>query len=134
MIRLIATASFILTAATAADSASDSAEYLLRKGVDEYDSLLLKQAVVLSRQSRPPGKYLFTATCLWRIQIIKYVADDKKGTVLYGTQALATLDSAERNNEDRYFVEARRAYVNQLMAGVGITARYSAPALRKILG
>ena len=120
VIRLFTTALFILTAVAAVDSASDSADYLFRKGANEYDSLLLKKAVVLARHNRLPEKYLFIATCLWRIQIIKYVDDDKKGITFYGKQALTILDSAERNNEERYFVEARRAFVNQPLAGLGI--------------
>jgi hypothetical protein len=100
---------------------SDSTLKIFRNGVVAYDSVLIKQAYFRAEQEHPRGEFLFKATCLWRIQVIKFVDGDTKGVAQYGARALDLLDSAQKNAEAPYFIQARSAYVCQLLAGLGIT-------------
>jgi hypothetical protein len=97
-------------------AATDSTILLFERGIAAWDSTLLKAALSQSISETPRSDFLFKATCLWRLQILSYVGDDKKGTIHHGKQALDLLDSAARHNEDAYFINARRTYVTQLLA------------------
>jgi hypothetical protein len=99
-----------------AHAAADSTRILFKQGIAEWDSTLLKAALSRSISITPGSDFLFKATCLWRLQIISYVNDDKKATINHGKQALELLDSAARHNEDPYLINARRTYVTQLLA------------------
>jgi tetratricopeptide (TPR) repeat protein len=101
-------------------AASDSAAILFQQGIAAYDSVLVKKALDRSFREEPQSGFLFKATCLWRIQIINYVAGDKKGMIAYGARSLDLLDSAKKRDEDPYLINARRANICGLLAGTGI--------------
>jgi tetratricopeptide (TPR) repeat protein len=101
-------------------AANDTASVLLQKGIESWDSTLLKSALARSCAENPASDYLFKATCLWRLQIIAYLNGDKKGTIHHGKSALDILDTAARKSEDAYLTYARRAYVSQLLAGTSL--------------
>ena len=99
---------------------TDSSRILFEQGIADWDSVPIKSAFMRSIKENPDRDFLFKATCLWRLQIITYAGDDKKGTIRYGKQALELLDSAERHGEDTYLINARRTYVNQLLASTSL--------------
>jgi len=107
-------------------SVSQAAQSLFEKGITSYDTLLLKKAFDQAVDGNGRPDFLFKATCLWRIQIVKFVLADKKGAVLQGKRALVFLDSAENNGADSFAVASIRAFTTQLLAGTSLAngARY----------
>jgi tetratricopeptide (TPR) repeat protein len=105
---------------TAGYGISDSAMLLFEKGIVAYDTVLIRRALRAAGARHPNAEFLFKATCVWRIQIVAFIGDNKKGTVRYGKQALDLLDKAEQKGEDPYLINARRAFVTQLLAGTGL--------------
>jgi hypothetical protein len=105
---------------TGSHAATDSTAALFEQGIAAWDSTLLRKAFVQSAIETPRSDFLFKATCLWRLQIISYVNDDKKATIHHGKQALELLDSAAGYNENAYLINARRTYVTQLLAGTSL--------------
>jgi tetratricopeptide (TPR) repeat protein len=101
-------------------AAGDSTVALFQKGVKTWDSATLKNALAESEKENPGSDYLFKATCLWRMQIITFLSNDKRGVIRLGQRALDLLDSAIQKKEDDYLVTARRAYVSQLLAGTSL--------------
>jgi len=121
MKRMIMQCFIPIIAAVAALSAEVSApQGLLLRGAASYDSTLLKEAIRIENGNGGEKSRLFLATCTWRLQLIAFATDDKKGVVRYGLQALALLDSAEIEGEDAFSVNVIRAYVNQLISGTGV--------------
>lgn len=98
-------------------AASDSTVALFQKGIETWDSVMLKSALAGSEKEHSGSDYLFKATVLWRLQVIAYLAGSKPAMIHYGKQALYLLDSAVMNSEDMYLIFARRAYISQLLAG-----------------
>ncbi len=111
----------LLFSVLVAQPVPDTAGNLLRRGSTLGDSTLVKRAIAAATTAEKTKRQLFTGTCLYRLQAIAYVAQNKKATARYGKQALALLDSAEATGADTYSIHAVRAYVSQIMAGLGIT-------------
>jgi hypothetical protein len=101
-------------------AATDSTTALFERGIAAWDSTLLRKAFAQSVIETPRSDFLFKATCLWRLQIISYVNDDKKATIHHGKQSLDLLDSAARRGEDSYLINVRRTYITQLLAGTSL--------------
>ena len=99
---------------------------LYRRGAINYDTVDLVAAYKQSIGSKEKKNFLFAAQCLWRIELVKYCVDDKKGIEYYGTAALGLLDSAEVYAEDDYMVNVIRCFVCQLLASTnfGNAAQY----------
>lgn len=111
----------LLVSTIAAQPVTETAASLLRRGSTLRDSNFIRMAVPAAATAGDAERLLFTGTCLYRLQAITYVARDKKATARYGEQALNLLDSAEAAGADSYSVHVMRAYVSQIMAGLGIT-------------
>jgi len=111
----------LLVSTIAAQPVPAAAGNLLRRGSTLWDSTLVKKAIAAAATAGKTERQLFTGICLYRLQAIAYVALDKKATARYGEQALTLLDSAEAAGADIYSIYAVRAYVSQIMAGLGIT-------------
>jgi hypothetical protein len=111
----------LLVSTIAAQPVTETAASLLHRGSTLRDSSFIRMAVPAAATAGDAERLLFTGTCLYRLQAITYVARDKKATARYGEQALNLLDSAEAAGADSYSVHVMRAYVSQIMAGLGIT-------------
>jgi hypothetical protein len=120
MMNLVKLGFFAIMLASGLYAVSDSTTALFHKGIESWDTTLLKSALTRSIAENPTSDYLFKATCLWRLQIIAYLNGDKKGTIHFGKNALDILDSASRKSENAYLTYARRAYVSQLLAGTSL--------------
>jgi tetratricopeptide (TPR) repeat protein len=74
----------------------------------------------------------------WRLTLIAFCNNDKKGTLAAGKKAVEALDRAEEEGADRYITSAHRALTYQLLAGLGgfkngaLYGKLSASALKKV--
>lgn len=97
----------------------DNVNALFDQGALQYDTAVLKSAFNQAVTVNGKPDYLFQARCLWRIQVVKFLLADSRGTVLYGKRTLSLLDSAEKRGVDQFSVAAVRALASQVLAGTG---------------
>jgi hypothetical protein len=109
----------LLTLGSFGSGLPDSVNALFDRGAAKYDSVLIKKAFNLGVLANGRPDYLFQARCLWRIQVIKFILSDTKGTVTCGKRSLMLLDSAMTAGADGFAVAAVRALASQILAGTG---------------